>query len=254
MRQHGQVLNQGLLSRGRQVSALSRAVQVIIPDPRIAEVPREGVGHQDMVEMTTVADMDKGTFLRQLEDRNRVRAEIRGIQDDDHFPRLLHLLAGSRRGIKLEDHLLLLQAKDLRGVVKEPLGVAKELTQKIMMTGETTDVIDAALKKRSMIATITTDGEDRKKRERHRETIEEGETIAETTEEADPGFTSAQQPAEVCWQGQFSWRACQKQKLPLCGPRCRGTLVFRPFAWYPEHLLFYRSTKSKRQLVTERQL
>ena len=95
MRQHGQVLNQGLLSRGRQVLALSRAVQVIILDPRIAEVLREGVGHQDMVEMTTVADMDKGTFLRQLEDRNRVRAEILGIQDGDQLLPLLHQLAGS---------------------------------------------------------------------------------------------------------------------------------------------------------------
>ena len=139
-------------------------------------------------------------------------------------------------------------------MVEEPLGVAKELTQKTMLTGETTDVMDAALKKRSMIAMITTDGEDRKKGESHREAIEEGETIAETTEEADRGCTSAQQPAEVCWQDQFSWRPCQKQKLPLCGPRCRGTQVFKPFAWYPEHLLFYRSTKSKRQLVTERQL
>jgi hypothetical protein len=48
-----------------------------------------------MVEMTTVADMDRGTFLRQLEDRNRVRAEIRGIQDGDQLLRLLHQLAGS---------------------------------------------------------------------------------------------------------------------------------------------------------------
>ena len=75
--------------------ALSRVVQVTILDPRIAEALREGVDHQDMVEMTTVADMDKGTFLRQLEDRNRVRAEIRGIQDGDQLLRLLHQLAGS---------------------------------------------------------------------------------------------------------------------------------------------------------------
>ena len=139
-------------------------------------------------------------------------------------------------------------------MVEEPLGVAKEHTRKTMMTGETTDVMDAALKKRSMIEMITTDGEDRKKEESHREAIEEGETIAETTGEADRGFTSAQQPAEVCWQDQFSWQPCQKQKPLLCGLRCRGTPEFRPFAWYLEHLLSCRSTKSKRQLVTERQL
>ena len=139
-------------------------------------------------------------------------------------------------------------------MAEEPLGVAKERIRETMMTGETIDVTDAVLKRRSMIEMIKTDGEDRKKEQSHREPIEVEETIIETTGEADRGFTSAQQPAEVCWQDQFSWQTCQKQKPPLCGLRCRGTLEFRPFAWYLEHLLSCRSTKSKRQLVTERQL
>ena len=255
MRQHGQALNQGLLLRGHQVLALSKAVRVTILDPRIAEVPREGVDHQDMVEMTTVAETNGTTPLRQLGDHNQIRAEILGIQFGDQLLPLQQQLAGSRGAIepRLGDHLLPLRAKDLRGVAKEPLGVAKERIRETMMTRETIDVTNAVLKRRSMIEMIKTDGEDRKKEQNHREPIEVEETILETTEEADRGFTSAPQSAEVCWQDRFSWQICQKQKPLQCGLRCLGATESMPFAWYLEHLLSCRSTKFKRPWEMELQ-
>ena len=228
-----------------------------IPDLRIAEARLEGVDHLDRVEMTTVAEVNGMTPRRQLGGHHPIRTEILGILLDDQLQSLQQLLAGSRGAIKpeIDGQLMpLLQTKGLRGVAKAPPEVAKQHIREIMRTGETIDATDAVLKRRSIIEMIKTDGEDQRKELNHRETIEVEETILETTEEADRGLTSAPQSAEVCWQDRFSWQICQKQKPLQCGLRCLGTTESMPFAWYLEHLLSCRSTKFKRQLVTEHQL
>ena len=148
----------------------------------------------------------------------------------------------------------LLLTKGLRGVAKAPLEVAKLQTRETTRTRETIGTTDVVLKRRSIIEMIKTDGEDQRKELNRRETIEEEETILEATDGADRGLTSAPQSAEVCWPDRFSWQICQKQKPLLCGLRYLGITESRPFAWYQELLLSCKSTKFKRQLVTEHQL
>ena len=204
--------------------------------------------------MTTVAEVNGMTPRRQLGGHNPIRMEILGILLGDQLQPLQQLLAGSRGAIKIDGQLMpLLQTKGLRGVAKAPPEVAKQHIREIMKTGEAIDATDVVLKRRSIIEMIKTDGEDQRKELNHRETIEEEETILETTEEADRGFTSAPQSAEVCWQDRFSWQICQKQKPLQCGLRCLGTTESMPFAWYLEHLLSCRSTKFKRPWEMELQ-
>ena len=99
-----------------------------------------------------------------------------------------------------------------------------------------------------------TDGDDRRKELNHRETIEEEETIIETTDEAERGLTLVPPSAEVCWLDRFSWQIYQKQKPLRCGLRYLGITESRPFSWYQELLLSCKSTRLKRQLATEHQL
>ena len=174
------------------MSALSRVVRVTIPDLRIAEARLEGVDHLDKVGMTTVAEVNGMTPRRQLGGHNPIRMEILGILLGDQLQPLQQLLAGSRGAIKIDGQLMpLLQTKGLRGVAKALPEVAKQHIREIMKTGETIDATDVVLKRRSIIEMIKTDGEDQRKELNHRETIEVEETILETTEEADRGFTSA---------------------------------------------------------------
>ena len=226
-----------------------------IPDLRIAEARLEGVDHLDKVGMTAVAEVNGMTPRRQLGGRHPIRTEILGILLDDQLQSLQQLLAGSRGAIKIDGQLMpLLQTKGLRGVAKALPEVVKQHIREIMKTGEKTDATDVVLKRRSTIEMIRTDREDQRKELNHRETIEEEETILETTDEAERGLTSVPPSAEVCWLDRFSWQIFQKQKPLRCGLRYLGITESRPFAWYQELLLSCKSTRFKRQLVTEHQL